>query len=114
MTSMRCENAMPPASRTSSLCCSSRASRRYKPTAWRTGCGATTERCFLSTSNSQNDYDIQSLLFCSGFQALQAYRLAHWLWTHNRRVGTMFRLRGQARHIESTALVSDRCLPPRP
>jgi serine O-acetyltransferase len=28
---------------------------------------------------------IQPLLFFKGFQAIQAYRLAHWLWTNNRR-----------------------------
>ncbi len=30
---------------------------------------------------------IQPLLFFKGFQALQAYRLAHWLWTRGRKVG---------------------------
>ena len=29
----------------------------------------------------------QPLLFFKGFQALQAYRLAHWLWLHDRKVG---------------------------
>ena len=29
---------------------------------------------------------IQPLLFFKGFQALQAYRLAHWLWGHDRKV----------------------------
>ena len=29
---------------------------------------------------------IQPLLFFKGFQALQAYRLAHWLWSHDRKV----------------------------
>ena len=28
---------------------------------------------------------IQPLLYFKGFQAVQAYRLAHWLWEHNRR-----------------------------
>ena len=28
---------------------------------------------------------IQPLLFFKGFQAVQAYRLAHWLWSHGRR-----------------------------
>ncbi|MGF1455176.1 MAG: serine O-acetyltransferase [Alphaproteobacteria bacterium] len=27
---------------------------------------------------------VQALLFFKGFQALQAYRIAHWLWTHGR------------------------------
>ena len=27
---------------------------------------------------------IQPLLYFKGFQAVQAYRVAHWLWTHNR------------------------------
>ncbi|MXQ07629.1 serine O-acetyltransferase [Alphaproteobacteria bacterium GH1-50] len=28
---------------------------------------------------------LQPLLFFKGFQAVQAYRVGHWLWTHNRR-----------------------------
>lgn len=28
---------------------------------------------------------LQPLLFFKGFQAIQAYRIGHWLWTHNRR-----------------------------
>lgn len=37
---------------------------------------------------------IQPLLFFKGFQALQAYRLAHWLWGHDRKAGfsTLFQL----------------------
>lgn len=28
----------------------------------------------------------QCILYFKGFQAIQCHRIAHWLWTHNRRV----------------------------
>ena len=35
---------------------------------------------------------IQPLLFFKGFQALQAYRLAHWLWGHDRKARSCLRV----------------------
>ncbi len=35
-------------------------------------------------------YAVMPLLYFKGFQALQGYRIAHWLWRHNRRALAMY------------------------